>query len=93
MSFVNCEISFEDVTIISKFKSHLQELNFEKTGQKKSSNWEEYPQRFKNLMKAVSLSDIKNSLQNIDITDCGISQEEGQSILEDIGMRNLEIWT
>ena len=50
------------------------------TGRRNNSNWEEYPQRFVNLIRAISESDIKNSLEDIYFQDCGITIKEAENI-------------
>ena len=60
-----------------------------KCGLKENSNWKEYPQRFNNLMKAISQSGIKESLEALDIGFCEVSEEDARSVLNSLGMMNI----
>ena len=89
LRILNCKLEFEDITITWKTKSNIKTLDLVKSGTKDNSNWEEYPERFGNLMKAVSESGIKESLKEIYIDFCGVTRERVISILESLEIKNI----
>ena len=44
-----------------------------------------------NLMKGISETGIKESLQSINIGDCGVTKKEILSFLNDLGMENVTV--
>ena len=43
------------------------------------------------LMKSISESPIKESLQHVTIGNCGITKKVGEDILNDVGLDNVTI--
>ena len=68
LKIINCNLDFEDIIIDKKNKSRIKVLDFHGSGAKRKSNWEEHPYKFRNIIKAISESDIKHSLQKICIS-------------------------
>ena len=88
------KLDFEDITITCKAKSKIKKLGFWESGSKSNSNWEEHPQRFFNLMKAISESSIKESLQSINIGNGGITEGSYSPYLNFYGILSIiKIWS
>ena len=58
-----------------------------------NTNWAKYPNRFQNLMRAISESMIKYSLRAIFIVKCGISKEDCSSTLKSVGLEDIKAKT
>ena len=91
MTFEDCKLSGDKITINSKAKSNIRKLELYDTGKRANSNWEDYPERFENLMRAISQSNIKESLWSIEIESCGITMEQGNLIMESLGMDDVDV--
>ena len=91
MVFEDCKLPGEQITLDSKVNSNIHRLVFYDTGKRENSNWEDYPERFENLMRAVSKSSIKESLKVIEIEDCGVTIDKGELIMESLGMDDVEV--
>ena len=69
----------------------IKELIFFGCGHQQKSNWKENPLRFENLIKAISESEIKNSLDFILIDGIYPTKEELRTILVSFGMDNIKV--
>ena len=91
LSMENWKIAFKGISINFKSKSKIKEISFNGSGKKENSNWEKCPQRFKIMMKAILTSGIKESLQTIYISYCGITAKEGGKTLNELGMKDIAV--
>ena len=80
-----------DITFNLRVKSHIQRLSFNYSGDFIYSNWKIHPERFRNIMRAISESPIQDSLQELRIRGCEITLEECKNLLRSLGMANLTI--
>ena len=91
MRFWNCQLQYEDIKITSKAQSNIIELSLWECGYPTYENWIEHPQRFENLMKAISESTIKQSLKDISVEIREMSEDEIINILKKFGMENIRL--
>ena len=54
---------------------------------KKNSDQEDDFYRFKNLMRAISESPIKDTLQELNLRKCGIGREKCKNMIKSLGMK------
>ena len=66
-------------------------LSFWFSGKEESSNWGDHPERFESLMKTVSESIFKDSLQELVIYECCLVKNDCKLLMESLNMENVVI--
>mmetsp|Transcript_2627 Transcript_2627/g.2221 ORF Transcript_2627/g.2221 Transcript_2627/m.2221 type:complete len:211 (-) Transcript_2627:28-660(-) len=56
-----------------------------------SMKWDEYPERFENIVKAISKSNLKDSLTIININNCGISVSKVEEQLSKYNISHINV--
>jgi len=56
-----------------------------------SMKWDEYPERFENIVKAISKSNFKDSLTTINIYDCSISASKVKEQLSQYNISHINV--
>ena len=84
--FTDCKLVYEEIVITSKAQSNIRWLGFQKWGIEENCNWREHPDRFKNLMKAISESGVKRSLAFLLLEKWGINKKFYNPVLVSWGM-------
>ena len=92
LSIITWRLEFENIKITSKEKSKIRNLTFDGTGREYFSDWKNYPERFDSLIKAISQTDIKNSLRFLSIDNWCIKYRTCRSILNSFGFETIEIF-
>ena len=68
-------------------------LSFACWGNRYGNNWSANPERLGRIIKAISLSRMKNSLQTLSVYDCGMSVQKVKEMLSANGIPNVQfIW-
>ncbi|CAI2358787.1 unnamed protein product [Moneuplotes crassus] len=74
--------------------STLQVLDLSSCGSSQLGNWEKYPSRFKNLIKALAQEkDFKRNLKQIRVEDCGMERSKVEEVLKECQFGEVEIFT
>jgi len=72
----------------AKFKT----LDFSSSGKGSRSDWKANPDKFRNIIKALSVvPDVKSNLEQINVSYCEISKSEVEQILIDENLPNITI--
>ena len=87
----NCQLLFDEITFSNNKKCKIKELILFGCGHPLKSNWKDNPLRFKNLIKAISKSGIKNSIEVIIIDGSYPTKEELRTILVSFGIENIKV--
>ena len=61
------------------------------TGRKYLNDWAKDKQQFKDILLAISQCGLKDSLTEINIDDCQITAQEGQTFVDELGMNNISV--
>ena len=54
-------------------------------------NWEKQHEKFEDLIKAISQSTLKDSLEKISIKGFRFTRNEGEDMLKSLGIGNIDI--
>ncbi|CAI2387079.1 unnamed protein product [Moneuplotes crassus] len=90
---INCEI---DLSKVVDFKDTLKGatikcIDLEGCGRLCLGNWGSFPTRFKYLIKSLGeCKDLKRSLLNLDLNECGLSDEDISTILDKYGFGSVK---
>ena len=71
-------------------------LSFYAWGNNYGNNWGANPEKLGRIIKAISMSSMKKSLQTLNVDDCGVSDQKVKEMLSTHGMPNVQlckIWT
>ena len=61
--------------------SNIQTIYMNSSGNKDNGDWAAHPERFENLLEAISNSvALRNSLKTLDINSCGVSKEKAEQM-------------
>ena len=72
--------------------SNIQYFDVYQSGNKDNGDWAAHPERFENLLEAISNSlALRNSLKTLGITDCGVSKEKAEQVCKKYGLNELKI--
>jgi len=72
--------------------STLTHLSFDHCGYSVTSmKWNEYPERFENIVKAISKSNLKDSLTIININSCNISVSKVEEQLSKYNISHINV--
>ena len=93
-------ISNSMIPIDSKFEfdqqldvCNISYLNMYYCGNKSNGNWASNPERFENLLEAISKwVPFKNSLKTFDIAYCGVTKKKAEEIKNKYGLNDLNFW-
>ncbi|CAI2358988.1 unnamed protein product [Moneuplotes crassus] len=66
--------------------SSIQYLSFERSGKSSRNDWKASPSKLKNILKAVSESALKDSIQTLNVYQCGLSGSEVKAMLPELGL-------
>ena len=62
------------------------------SGDSDHSNWDEYPDRFGNIICAFSKCSLKLSIKQIGVKECGgLNKERAQAVLKHYGMEHVQV--
>ena len=74
---LDCKIDFDD----QLDSSDIQTIYVQSCGNKANGDWAAHPERFENLLEAISNSlALRNSLKTLYIGDCGVSKEKAEQM-------------
>ena len=65
-------------------------LSFNGCGNNHGNNWYSNPEKLGRIIKAISMSSMKDSLQTLDVDDCGVSDQKVKEMLSTHGMANVQ---
>ena len=72
--------------------SNIQYFDVYHSGNKDNGDWAAHPERFENLLEAISNSvALRNSLKTFHIADCGVSKEKADQVCKKYGLNELQI--
>ena len=66
-------------------------LSFRGTGSMIENNWKEQSDKFKRIIKAISLSTLKFSLKTLDVCDWGLLVSNVKKMLKDFDMEQVKV--
>ena len=70
----------------------LLPIGFIGSGGSEYSNWDEYPDRFANIICAFSKCSLKQSIQKIQVRNCGsMIKKKAEAVLKEYGMENVQV--
>ena len=70
----------------------IETISFSGSGGSKYSNWDEYPDRFTNIICAFSKCKLKQSIQKIDVFGCGsMNKKKAKAVLKEYGMDKVQV--
>ena len=67
-------------------------LSFCHWGNYHDNNWSSHPDKLGRIIKAISLCSMKDSLQTLNIRDCGVSVQKVKEMLSTHGMPNVQLF-
>ena len=67
-------------------------LSFGLWGNGHGNNWNTNPEKLGRIIKAISLSSMKDSLQTLNVYDCGVTIEKTKEMLSTHGLSNVQLW-
>ena len=83
---LDCKIDFGD----QLDSSDIQTIYVQSCGNKANGDWAAHPERFENLLEAISNSlPLRNSLKTLYIGDCGVSKEKAEQVRKKYGLNEL----
>ena len=71
-------------------KYNTTHLSFSQWGNGSGDNWSSNPEKLGRIIKAISLSSMKDSLQTLNVGGCGVSVQEVKEMLSTHGMANVQ---
>ena len=66
-------------------------LSFCDWGDCHGNNWSTNPEKLGRIIKAISLCSMKDSLQTLNVTGCGVSVQKTRELLSTHGMENIQL--
>jgi len=70
----------------------IETINLGFTGNSDNSDWIKYPDRFSNIISAMSKCSLKESIQRINVWKCGdMNKQMVQQVLLDNGMQHVKV--
>ena len=66
-------------------------LSFAWWGNKHANNWSTNPEKLGKIIKAISLCSMKESLQTLNIYECGVSVQKAKALLSAHWMPNVQL--
>lgn len=94
LNITYCTLSLTQVPNFGKalWGCKLKSISFEGWGNVNHGDWSKNSHHFENLIEGLATShSIKNNLERISIMNCGMTQEEGQEVLDKHGLEDTEI--
>ena len=67
-------------------------LSFAWWGTYHGNNWRSNPEKLGRIIKAISLCSMKDSLQTLNVCECGVSVQKVKEILSTNGISNVQLW-
>ena len=87
--FWGCSLDFDSDIDISGPNYKTTYLSFRLTGN--CSNWSSNPSRLKRMLKAISLSSLKTSLQTLDVYKWGLEVSEVEGMLKEFNLEHVKV--
>ena len=87
--FYWCSLEFDSEIDISGPDYKTTYLSFRFTGDE--SKWSSYPSRLKKIIKAISLSSLKTSLQTLDVKDWGLEVSKVKSMMKEFNLHYVKV--
>ena len=85
---LDCKFDFGD----QLDSSDIQTIYVQSCGSAANGDWAAYPERFENLLEAISNSlALRNSLKTLDINGCGVTKEKAEQMRKKYGLNELSI--
>ena len=85
---LDCKFDFGD----QLDSSSIQNFDVYSCGDKDNGDWVAHPERFENLLEAISSSvALRNSLKTLYIGGCGVSKEKAEQVRKKYGLNELKI--
>ena len=70
----------------------IERIGFFLSGDSEYSNWDDYPDRFANIICAFSKCKLKLSIKKIEVFGCGdMNEEKAGEVLEEYGMEHVQV--
>ena len=83
---LDCKFDFGD----QLDSSNIQYFNVKSCGNTANGDWAAHPERFENLLEAISnCLALRNSLKILHIYDCGVSREKAEQMCKKYGLNEL----
>jgi hypothetical protein len=70
--------------------SKLKRLSLYRCGVMYDNNWKEHPERLEGLLAAMAKTQIKHSLERINVEDCGVSKEQVREMVDRHEITNID---
>ena len=84
-----CSLDFDSDIDISGPDYKTTYLSFRWTGNK--SNWSSSPSRLKRILKAISLSSLKTSLQTLDVRSWDLEVSKVEEMLKEFNLEHVKV--
>ncbi|CAI2364710.1 unnamed protein product [Moneuplotes crassus] len=89
--FNDCKIGTENLRFRTSFAQDIRALSFYACGHSERSNWDEYPERIYNLLKAIAQSGLKQKLQIFDFHKANIAVQDMIDWIIELGLERLKV--
>jgi hypothetical protein len=70
--------------------SNIKDLNLWSCGSHHDNNWKEHPERLEGLLAAMAKTPIKDSLEKIWVSSCGVNKWQIRKMLDRHGFTNIK---
>ena len=87
----NSKLDWDNDFDFSGPKYNTTHLSFFYWGNSHGNNWSTNPEKLGKIIKAISLCSMKDSLQTLNVYQCGVSVEKVKELLSTHGMPNVQI--
>ena len=67
-------------------------LLFDRVGYRKENYWQSHPEQLERVIKAISLSSMKDSLKGLSVHDWGIEVEEVEEMMKKYKLDNVRVY-
>ncbi|CAI2359083.1 unnamed protein product [Moneuplotes crassus] len=81
-----CKFDTSTSTTFNCSNSSIETLDLQYCGRNDRNDWKSTPSKLKNLLKSISLSPLKDSLQTLNIYSCGLTASEVKAFLPEYGL-------
>uniref|UniRef100_A0A7S3JF53 Uncharacterized protein n=1 Tax=Euplotes harpa TaxID=151035 RepID=A0A7S3JF53_9SPIT len=89
LTLSNCKFDLKNDLDFSVPAYAIKHLNLSFSGKNHDNDWENHPERLKKLFVSMSKSKLKDSLTEINITQCGVTEESVQAMVKELGLDNV----
>ncbi|CAI2371599.1 unnamed protein product [Moneuplotes crassus] len=86
LGLISCRLSIPSVTDLSKALKNcqIQKIDLNGSGDSDCSDWDNNFDEFENLVQGLASSpDLRLSLEKVDVTECGVTQNKVEQVFEE----------